>query len=102
MSDFQKFLDQSLTQINVQAIREENSEVYEYDIYKEIRELVINARDNAGFTQKQLAQKSGLTQSNISNIEKGVSCPTIESLKKIADATGKRLMIKFGDREDMM
>lgn len=102
MSDFQKFLDQSLTQINVQAIREENSEVYEYDIYKEIRELVINARDNAGFTQKQLAQKSGLTQSNISNIEKGVSCPTIESLKKIADATGKRLMIKFGDKEDMM
>lgn len=99
MSDFQKFLDKNLMQIDVQAIIEESGDEYEYDIYREICELVIRARDNAGLTQKQLAQRSGLTQSNISNIEKGVSRPTIESLKKIADATGKRLMIVFGDRE---
>lgn len=40
-------------------------------------------------TQKELAKKSGLTQANISNIEKGFIRPTIDSLKKIADATGK-------------
>lgn len=99
MSDFQKFLDKNLMQIDVRTIIEESGDEYEYDIYREICELVIRARDNAGLTQKQLAQRSGLTQSNISNIEKGVSRPTIESLKKIADATGKRLMIVFGDRE---
>lgn len=85
MDDFQSFLDQSLTKIDVKAIKDEENEIYEYDIYKEIRELVISARNRAGMTQKELAKKSGLTQSNISNIEKGVTHPTIDSLKKIAD-----------------
>lgn len=102
MSDFQSFLDKSLTQIDVKAINTEDNEVYEYDIYKEIRKLIVTARDKTGMTQKELAKKSGLTQSNISNIEKGVTKPTIDSLKKIADATGKRLVIQFGDREVML
>ena len=101
MSDFQSFLDKTLIQIDVEAIKEEDIEIYEYDIYREIRELVIGARDRAGLTQKELAARSGLTQSNISNIEKGTTHPTIDSLKKIADATGKRLVIQFGDREVM-
>ena len=102
MNDFQNFLDKTLTQIDVKVIKEEDNEVYKYDIYKEIRELVIVARDKAGLTQKELAAKSGLTQSNISNIEKGTTRPTIDSLKKIADATGKRLVIQFEDREVML
>ena len=102
MSDFQSFLDKTLKQIDVDAIRKEDTESYEYDIFREIRELVIEARDRAGLTQKELAAKSGLTQSNISNIEKGTTRPTIDSLKKIADATGRRLVIQFGDREVML
>lgn len=102
MSDFQSFLDKSLTKIDVKAINTEDNDEYEYDIYKEIRELIITARDKTGMTQKELAKKSGLTQSNISNIEKGVTRPTIDSLKKIADATGKRLVVQFGDREVML
>ena len=101
MSDFQDFLDKNLTQIDIQFGKEDANEIYEYDIYKEIRELVINSRDEQGITQKQLAKKSGLTQANISNIEKGVSRPTIDSLKKIADALGKRLVIDFSEREEM-
>ena len=102
MRDFQSFLDKTLTQIDVEAIKVEDNEVYEYDIYREVRELVIAARDRAGLTQKELAAKSGLTQANISNIEKGTTRPTIDSLKKIADATGRRLVIQFGDREVML
>lgn len=102
MSDFQIFLDKTLAQIDVEAIKEEDVEIYEYDIYREIREVVIAARDRAGLTQKELAAKSGLTQSNISNIEKGATRPTIDSLKKIADATGRRLVIQFEDREEML
>lgn len=102
MNDFQSFLDKTLTQIDIRASRDDDNEVYEYDIYREIREIVITVRDEVGFTQKQLAQKSGLTQSNISNIEKGVSHPTIDSLKKIADAMGKRLVIEFVNRKERM
>ena len=32
MSDFQSFLDKTLTQIDVEAIKVEDNEVYEYDI----------------------------------------------------------------------
>lgn len=99
MDDFQSFLDNKLSKIDVQAIKQKDNETFEYDIYREIRELVISARNRAGLTQKQLAEKSGLTQANISNIEKGASRPTIDSLKKIADATGRRLIVQFGDRE---
>ena len=53
-----------------------------------------------GLTQKQLAQISGLTQSYISNIEKGNKHPTIDSLKKIADTIGKKLIIDFQDSEE--
>ncbi len=102
MSDFQNFLDKSLTQIDVQAIKEEEIEVYEYDVYKEVRELIIRTREKSGLTQKELAKKCGLTQANISNIEKGVTRPTIDSLKKIADAMGRRLVVEFGDREVIM
>lgn len=102
MSDFQKFLDVSLTKIDVNVIKEDRVDVIEYDIYREISNLVANSRDEAGFTQKELAKKSGLTQANISNIEKGVSRPTIDSLKKIADALEKRLVVDFADREELI
>lgn len=96
------FLDKTLAQVDVEELKQEDIEIYEYDIYGEIRELVIGARERANLTQKELALKSGLTQANISNIEKGVTRPTIDSLKKIADATGNRLVIQFGDREGMI
>ncbi len=102
MNDFQKFLDTTFAKINVKALQEEETTIYEYDIYEEIRKLIVDMREREGLTQKQLAKKSGLTQSNISNIEKGVTRPTVESLKKIADAFGKRLIVEFADREDGM
>jgi len=102
MSDFQNFLDQKLSKIDIQTDEPETDSVLEYDIYKEIRDMLITVRDEVDMTQKELAQKSGLTQANISNIEKGVSRPTIETLRKIADATGKRLIIEFGEREVML
>lgn len=102
MSDFQNFLDKMLIQVDVEELKQEDVVIYEYDIYKEIQELVIGAREKADFTQKELALRCGLTQANISNIEKGVTRPTIDSLKKIADATGSRLVIQFVDREEMM
>lgn len=98
MNEFQKFLDDNLKNINFKEQVEEKV-VVDYDIYKEISNLIIKVRTQAGLTQKELAQKSGLTQSNISNIEKGNKHPTIDSLKKIADATGKRLIIDFKDSE---
>ena len=99
MNKFQNFLDDNLKNINLEELTEEVTYIQDYNIYQEISNLIVKLRTQAGLTQKQLAEASGLTQSNISNIEKGNKHPTIESLKKIADATGKRLIIDFKDNE---
>ena len=93
MSDFQNYLDTVFADLDTRAVKEET--VYNYDIYKKISTDVIKARKESGLTQSQLAEKSGLTQANISNIEKRSIQPTIDSLQKIAAAVNKKLIIEF-------
>lgn len=59
-----------------------------------IREM-IKARREAGLTQKELAERTGLQQSNISRIENGNGNPSLETLNKIAQGLGKKLVISF-------
>ena len=70
MSDFQKLLDQALEKVNLTPV-DDTPEMEEYDIDAEVRDLVISARNAADLTQKQLAQRSGVSQANISKIENG-------------------------------
>ena len=96
MSDFQEYLDGALKKVSF-AEKENNKVNNDYDVFEEIRGQLIKAREEAGLTQKDLARLSGLAQSNISNIENGSNRPTITTLKKIADALGKRLVVGFDD-----
>ena len=98
MSDFQKLLDQALEKVNLTPV-DDTPEMEEYDIDVEVRDLVISARDAANLTQKQLAQRSGVSQANISKIENGNYHPSLSTLKRIADALGKRLVVSFEDPE---
>ncbi|MBO4908913.1 MAG: helix-turn-helix transcriptional regulator [Lachnospiraceae bacterium] len=99
MSDFQKFLDENLGNIRINEDEVVPETLDDYDIFKEIRDMIIQFRHDSHMTQKELAAKCGITQANISNLEKGTSKPTIESLKKIADALGMRLIVEFVGRE---
>lgn len=94
MSEFQSYLDKALKEVKLLDIEDEQN-IIEYDIDLEVRELIINTRTKLGITQKQLAEKSGVSQSNISKIENGTYRPSITILKRIADAFGKRLIIEF-------
>ena len=98
MSDFQKLLDQALEKVNLTPV-DDTPEMEEYDIDVEVRDLVISARNAANLTQKQLAQRSGVSQANISKIENGNYHPSLSTLKRIADALGKRLVVRFEDLE---
>ena len=98
MSDFQKLLDQALEKVNLAPV-DDTPEIEEYDIDAEVRDLVISARSAANLTQKQLAQRSGVSQSNISKIENGNYQPSLSTLKRIAGALGKRLVVSFEDPE---
>ena len=98
MSDFQKLLDQALEKVNLAPV-DDTPEIEEYDIDAEVRDLVISARNAANLTQKQLAQRSGVSQANISKIENGNYQPSLSTLKRIAGALGKRLVVSFEDPE---
>ena len=98
MSDFQKLLDQALEKVNLTPVGD-TPEMEEYDINAEVRDLVISARNAADLTQKQLAQRSGVSQANISKIENGNYHPSLSTLKRIAGALGKRLVVSFEDPE---
>jgi transcriptional regulator with XRE-family HTH domain len=52
-------------------------------------------RTELGMTQKELSERSGIRQSNISRIERGDCSPTIRTLSALAYAMGKKLEIKI-------
>ena len=57
--------------------------------------MVLKARTEQHLTQSELAERTGIRQSNISRIEKGQSVPSIATLSKIAEGLGKQLQIRF-------
>ena len=53
------------------------------------------ARAQLGISQKQLAALSGIDQSDISKIERGVANPSLSTLERLAKALGGSLDIRF-------
>ena len=58
---------------------------------------VAMARASLDWSQKELAEKSGIDQSDISKIERGAYNPSVATLNKLAKAMGKKLVISFED-----
>lgn len=58
--------------------------------YEAIR-AAIASRKSAGLTQKQLAEKMGTAQANISRFENGNANPSLDFLQKMASCMGKTL-----------
>ena len=56
---------------------------------------VASARALSGMSQKQLAAATGIDQSDISKIERGVANPSVSTLERIAKALGGQLAIKI-------
>ena len=61
----------------------------------EVIRAAIASRKEAGLTQKQLAEKMGTKQANISRFENGNANPSLEFLQKMASCLGKTLHITF-------
>ena len=53
------------------------------------------AREQANMTQKELAEKTGIYQADISKIERGSGNPSLQTLKRLADGLGMELDIDF-------
>lgn len=89
MTDFRDFLAEQL----------ENDELRkEYDALEPefaIIQAMIDARKEAGYTQKELSERSGIAQSDISKLENGNANPSIKTLQRLATALGRTLKIEF-------
>ncbi len=61
----------------------------------ELASAIIAARDQAGLTQEELADKMEAKQSLVARLESGGQNTTIKTLQRIAHATGTHLRISF-------
>ena len=60
-----------------------------------IGNVVLKARAHKNWSQKELSDASGIDQSDISKIERGVANPSVSTLKRLAEAMGKELKIEI-------
>ena len=60
-----------------------------------IIQAIIDARKNSGLTQKQLSEKSGIPQADISRMENGNANPSLKTLHRLAKGMGMNLVLKF-------
>ena len=60
---------------------------------------MIRLRRDSGLTQTEFAKNAGMTQGNLSRLEKGNYNPTLAHLQKIASKNGYDLDIRFKKRK---
>ena len=89
MSDYKEYLDKQLQNPEFAAEWERQRPEREYI------KAIVAARLEQNLTQKDLAEKTGIRQSNISRIENGNCSPTVATLQQIASGVGKTLHIEF-------
>ena len=56
---------------------------------------IVDARTSQNLTQKELAERTGINQADISKLENGTRNPSVNLLKRLADGMGMTLRIEF-------
>ena len=70
----------------------------EYDALEpelQIIQAIVDARNRSGLTQKQLSEKTGIAQADISKLENGNANPSLRTLQRLAAGMGMRVKIEF-------
>lgn len=89
MTNFHDFLNEQLKDPEFKE---------EYDALEPefaIIRAMIDARKKSGLTQKELSEKTGIAQGDISKLENGSANPSINTLKRLAKAMDMSLRIEF-------
>ena len=60
-----------------------------------VMQAMIDARKERGMTQKDLAKATGISQADISRLERGTGNPSIKTLQRVAQALQMVLKIEF-------
>lgn len=89
MSDFRNYLNKQLE--NPDFKKEWDYLEPEYNTMQ----AMIDARKRCNITQKELAERTGIDQSDISKIETGNANPALSTLKRLADGMDMVLKLEF-------
>ena len=60
-----------------------------------IAQAMIDARKESGLTQKQLSERTGIAQADISKLERGNANPSLRTLQRLAAGMGMNVRIEF-------
>lgn len=60
-----------------------------------IIQTMLDVRKEAGLTQKDLADRTGIAQADISRLENGNANPSLRTLQRLAEGMGMKLKIEF-------
>ena len=89
MSEFQEFLKE---QLQDDAFKKEWEDIQpEMDVIR----AMVDARISQNLTQKELAERTGINQADISKLENGTRNPSLKLLKRLADGMGMTLKLEF-------
>ena len=58
-------------------------------------QAVIDVRKKYNLTQKELSDRTGINQADISRLERGLSNPTLKLLRKLADGLDMDIELRF-------
>ena len=89
MSDCRNYLNRQLQRPSFKA---------EWDTLQPeltIAQAMIDARKESGLTQKQLSERTGIAQADISKLERGNANPTLRTLQRLAAGMGMNVRIEF-------
>ena len=89
MTKFKDFLKEQLAD---PALR---SEYEALETEFTIIQAMIDARKSAGLTQKQLSERTGIAQADISKLENGSANPSLRTLRRLANGLGMKLKVEF-------
>jgi transcriptional regulator with XRE-family HTH domain len=79
-------------QLKDEKLREEYEAMQpEMDVIR----AIVDARTSQNLTQKELAERTGINQADISKLENGTRNPSVNLLKRLADGMGMALRIEF-------
>ena len=89
MSEFNNFLNE---QLQDPEFRKEWEDIQpEMDVIR----AMVEARISQNLTQKELAERTGINQADISKLENGTRNPSLKLLKRLADGMGMTLKLEF-------
>lgn len=93
MKNFDVFLEKQLQ--DEEFRKEYESMQPEFDVIK----ALVAARTSQNLTQKELAERTGIHQADISKLENGTRNPSLNLLKRLAEGMGMVLKVEFIPKE---